>query len=641
MGILLAPWACMRKLIFALSIVLTLSACRKDSKKGSRAAAAAAAGQGQTNGGKGSVQPPAAPTAPIHPVQLCVEKTCGPSTAAHFRWFQNTAETEQFTKYWDNTLVPWIKRIVRNDEALGQRNKQRLDRYFANGKTPVSSEVRGFLQLLHPEFIKPFNDNSEKFLKNDKGSFSIDRAELEKVLAPLPAYQQKALRAYTDQVYIPHIRAWLLESAFSDNPMASRAQSLFPGTDTAKAVKSYAERQLQRIAAVKEKIRFASLLTNPETLNLIKRAAKGEDLDLADAAAAMDTMTVVDLAYESITGELGEALKEVPYAPSEYDENARQKLYEDVLKDDSSETLAAFEKSCRAKMAVSYNNQVSAQQLQQFKRMEQEIRQAAKTVAAGYGRNSEEARILTNLVGGIQFTLPLPFAQQLKIKMTEIEISEKSTDITGWADEDIAGILALLKDRENEKDDDDEPCKTWKTPHLSDAAYSMLGQVNVSAFSVILPEIGVSVVAHEFGHVVAHKLRALHAEAPGTSKFTSSLNCVAKRNPFVTEFKELKPDENTTWSNEDWADHFSSLVILEMKKRNSLWTRSELSLACGLVESSDNFKKNELKPADNDPHSSNLLRLLLIGLDRGDLRAECRPLLTDAKLEGRQDLRCH
>ena len=104
-------------------------------------------------------------------------------------------------------------------------------------------------------------------------------------------------------------------------------------------------------------------------------------------------------------------------------------------------------------------------------------------------------------------------------------------------------------------------CEALPIQTVSDYTLTSQGKIAISWFTAAYPALGVSIFAHEVGHVVSQSIRELQIRGTDAAKFSNVLSCVANRNPFVIEPINLSKMENTSWSEEDWADHFSSMVM--------------------------------------------------------------------------------
>jgi hypothetical protein len=137
-------------------------------------------------------------------------------------------------------------------------------------------------------------------------------------------------------------------------------------------------------------------------------------------------------------------------------------------------------------------------------------------------------------------------------------------------------------------------------------------------------------MAHELGHVVSSKIRnlSLTQTDEASAAFRKSLNCVANRNPFVQQEANLSKFQNTQWSEEDWADHFSVYVTQEMRTRKSAWLGTSKNFACAMLMGNEaDYMMNGIQPTGGDPHSAPLLRLFIIDADRGMLTPACKVLM--------------
>lgn len=641
----------MRIFVLAITLVISLAACRRDNKTASEYRSTAA-----TRGSeplsqppeppKGEpppkktepIAPPRSPSRPGTPRERCIEAACGSVDSLHFRWFNNNAEAPQFTKFWQNSVLPRVREIQQREAASWRQFRERLKDFLTNNNAKISLPVRRLLVLLSPAIMKSLNENIGGTIEWKAGKLTIHEGNFKNNFASSPAYQRRIFRAYIKQLILPYTTSG---GGIVDHSMLETARMTFPQLPAAEALKAYAKHQLLKYSIVEKAIPLISVYYNPGKVEILKLAANGLDLSLEHADLAMAGISILDAAYESMRGDLALALEAAPYKPRFQLSKAARKKYLSEITDKAEEEIALFDRSCRAKMAFSYNNQVSSEQYGVFVKLIEDVRQAAKSVVGRFARNASEEGALHSALKGVRFALPLSFADQFKIFMNSYSDRNHFPINAVTSDDEMAAVLSLLENSGGDENEDDyDPCKDWKDPSLNDAAHTTLGEIRVSPFSAIVPTIGVGIVAHEIGHVMSENLRRILSE--GQSHFLDSLNCVAKRNPFWLEAKTLTVQQDSRWSEEDWADHFSTLVIREMKRQGSPWTRQDLNIGCGLIDSANGFANNKLESNAGDAHSSDLMRLLVIGLERGDLPVKhCAPLLKEAKLENRSGLICH
>jgi|GEM_PF-6024330 len=124
-----------------------------------------------------------------------------------------------------------------------------------------------------------------------------------------------------------------------------------------------------------------------------------------------------------------------------------------------------------------------------------------------------------------------------------------------------------------------EFCEKLPVEANSDATDVLNNQISLSWFSVHYPELGAGILAHEIGHIVSKYIRRNLDSTP----FTESLNCVAKASPWtLAEQLPLQKSEDTQWSEEDWADHFASLIVKDFVPSGSGVGRLK-NFACALL----------------------------------------------------------
>ena len=160
--------------------------------------------------------------------------------------------------------------------------------------------------------------------------------------------------------------------------------------------------------------------------------------------------------------------------------------------------------------------------------------------------------------------------------------------------------------------------------------------IEMSWFSVANPDFGLGILSHEIGHFMSKGLRniGLHnyqeKKIPITgTAFYKSLSCVANRNPMNMNPMNSENTNEFFMAEEDWADHFSAQVLTELGDMNQTGSKFP-NMACAMFQRKDgsyswqsDFAATSRVP---DKHSPVLLRMLSIGIDRGNLPLECSPL---------------
>ncbi|MGZ3774829.1 MAG: hypothetical protein ACXVCY_12145 [Pseudobdellovibrionaceae bacterium] len=131
-------------------------------------------------------------------------------------------------------------------------------------------------------------------------------------------------------------------------------------------------------------------------------------------------------------------------------------------------------------------------------------------------------------------------------------------------------------------------CDKLADLNISDFAHTINGGIKVSWFSVKYPAYGVTILAHEFGHII--------------SKFS---NAFSKQKKCLAE-KQGSPK----YSEEDFADFIGGKVSLQLQ--NIIPNQGNF----GCVASLSGQKNSLVNSSTDDVHSSNLYRALQISLLR-------------------------
>lgn len=268
--------------------------------------------------------------------------------------------------------------------------------------------------------------------------------------------------------------------------------------------------------------------------------------------------------------------------------------------------------------------------------------------------DSKDSAAVSRAIEKIGFNYPTSNAERMSqiraaIKMAQIKLKRERGQLLE-GNRSLIVLMALFETLNKEeitieqnltaKSGVAKACLALPIGGTSDFALSLSGKISVSWYSLAFPDRGAFILAHELGHMVSGIIRGMQLESPETQmKFSDSLTCVANRNPFLTEkVIKLIGSADTKLSEEDWADHFSALVMDELAANKSPLGDVK-NLACALVKNENNYRTNTLSPAENDTHSSALLRLLMIATDRRQVTSQCQQIVDQFSTSN--NLRCH
>lgn len=276
----------------------------------------------------------------------------------------------------------------------------------------------------------------------------------------------------------------------------------------------------------------------------------------------------------------------------------------------------------------------STDQINHFKTNAEDIKNKSVQVASEIINDDSVLNDLKN----ITFSFPLTWEQEKNLFFTKLDrlTSEDQSSVDKLKKLDEFSKLVVLKAVLN-KSYGETPrfnlCGEINVAaHAKVHDFSIIGQglINVSAFTVSNPEVGVGILAHEIGHALTGSFLNYSNKADGRLLKDERL-CVRDRNP---NFNGLNDKTNSAfpffefdslWSEEDFADYFSSRVTKNLKVKN---------FSCALLQMKDGVYLTDqmsLEPKSGDPHSSGLLRLLESSRDLKAIPSECAELVSKLK----------
>lgn len=272
--------------------------------------------------------------------------------------------------------------------------------------------------------------------------------------------------------------------------------------------------------------------------------------------------------------------------------------------------------------------------LQQHKSLEllARVKEASKQAARKYFNGDALTRALAT-IDKTQFTKPLSSVAVEKMISERFErivgqVSNYAAHIekvkNGEAEWQSLALVTLMNgvgEEGNLFGDTIRGCKELEPKAISDASYSNLDTITMSWQSVMSPEMGAGVIAHELGHAIS----AVVGKLPeGNETYKNTRSCVISRH------QDLLPADKKTvsvhhYQEEDWADEFAATVITEL---NRVWPYSK-NFACILLSIKDQ-KYTDLSLQNiegQDVHSTSFLRALVSHANKSALPASCIKVL--------------
>lgn len=271
---------------------------------------------------------------------------------------------------------------------------------------------------------------------------------------------------------------------------------------------------------------------------------------------------------------------------------------------------------CIEKISSAYGALPSNEQLQNFKILFEDVKKQSQTLA--------EEKVQQNLPNlfNLEVSYPDTKNQALENWKSNIDILinqydanysklKKSTEQESIKNSHLLILTSLFVNR-NIFGEAKAFCDRTEPAFLSDSAIAMYNTINLSWPTIIHPEIGLGIVAHELGHIASSRL-------PGF--LDNEKNCLAEKSG------------STQYNEEDFADLFSSEVMNRINEKNPLTNNAVMG--CGLLQYDQTNKKYLNLTLNNlnlsDTHSSGFYRLLSIASMTNKLTPVCQERLSQLK----------
>ncbi|MGZ3723000.1 MAG: hypothetical protein ACXVA9_08730 [Bdellovibrionales bacterium] len=598
-------------------------------------------------------------------ITQCLEEACGPArqSEAGSNLLERPGVDLEPRRVWQTEFAPQLARLVeieaRNDANRMQRLTDALTRKVEFPKDQPYRALIAFFKVLTP-VEKSLATLLDIPVWPEKAKLNPDAVN--NYLLSVPEVERLASRIMIEKVMLP-----LLEVSAAErvdpliNPLTQRLRRKYPGVDLRDAQIKDTLQYLsegERLRGILGPMLGATILGERET-PLMDKAKTGGDLEKIEAEQYLD-MVANQFMFAAIYdgGENYAAFMNVPLDFE--DEMAKLKESDfaakglsEVLNRDLKARAQKVTDYCLPRLAYAVALNASGLRRKRALEMVENIKVAATKVAMQYF-DPDRREAARAYIAKLEFSLPDTNEEnyeRIRSAFAAVERSAKRGEYlqknSGPETDQLTVVGALMDGGFLTKSGNKEPdvygdqsvikdaCDKLSLHTISDFTLTSLGKISLSWFSAGYPESGVGIIAHEIGHAISKLARNQQIANDGNKAFSESLTCVAKRNPFFTgRVERLSQNWNSYWSEEDWADHFSSKVLTQMAADGDPWA-SPRNYACTLVKNSEGAYHDEtLAPAIDDTHSSGALRLLMIGYDRENLPQSCRKIL-DIQAAGR------
>ncbi len=583
-------------------------------------------------------------------VLSCLESTCGP---AKINWsYGSISQDRQTLSQEVKAVLPesYTKELVQIyktevDAKLLQIS--RVEKFVQEGRRfELSPELKPFAvaMLSFKDFTEATGGESD-YIAFDQETFmyKLNREKYDSIFSKMPAKKRASVKAIIDAFLVPQYEG-LSYMDVAKKTLASYLKRKHPKLDYVDALKIEASRALETVKVMQKNLGvIADSLSDESQIDILKRAQSTGLTNKAEESVCLQAIEGMSLFSVIYGPQLSDAIKNYPLDSQQIFTEFKQSSFLSESKADVEIfNLLGEAKSlidtCRTQLQKSLPLTTSALRIRLFNKTAEEVRRVTKLVATKMVSADKSAWLQAEL-NKINFVHEDTAEERLGDvlgaikKMKNSGVNAYNTAVKS-SDEVNATIVVMgylsNKDpfKKNLVDESylKKACLALPSSVISDATIPQTGNIFVSWYSVNYPDLGAAILAHEMGHIVSYKLRQLPEAA--NQGFTNTLNCTANRNPFVPQPRAIKAKENTVWSEEDFADHFSTEVMNQLRREGSSLASGK-NMGCGLISNSTNSYdiENEIMPALNDSHSSGFLRLLMIGQDFNKQTPECQSVL--------------
>lgn len=603
---------------------------------------------------------------PESTINSCIESLCGPAkynSAAADAVSNRVLESVALAELRKTVLEPAMARLQTQETELAIARNTRLEKVIAD-RVPLdpTHPMRPLtnLALLMSQLAKDYESlvTYEMYLDG----YVLFQADRERIGAYFEAHQDLGsptlITAVLDRALLPILNAGFVKQMLFMKDLSdleARLYALYPGEERGQALIRDATGLLRSIEFLTRETALVQMMAIDDfDVVTIAKAARGEALLPGEPEIYVRAAGVLGLLDLALRSNVTEELRAMPLRTSAeaiaalYDSAKRRSLSDRDLRL-AAETQATIAGSCSAKLAQVEAVQVSGLLLRKTGEMLGELKTSAKNVAARLA-TGPALDSLRAAIDSTEFVLPRTSRQEGERLVSALREAARQNDLrlralrTGGKDVDQALLYTELmgggeKSRSESATALVDLCESFQLGTLNDATFIGRDKIQLSWYTVADLRIGTSIAAHEMGHQVAYVLRNL-ADAANTAGYYSSLNCVANRHPMQTTPLALTGLQSSTYSEEDWADHFAVLVDREMKSRDVFWSRYTRNIGCALItDLGPLYIGNTLIAEDGDSHSSGFFRLLMNAQDQGQMTAACAPVMKDINAAGK-GLRC-
>lgn len=591
--------SCQFRIIAFISICF-LSACSPDStSKRQPNVAGAISSQEQTEN-------------PQH--LTCAQETCGQASKLPFFTapIQNL-DSSLYRQYLDSSLRQFL-----NLEGQSVETKNKLLTDFSNMKVDrVSDAYLAFINLMYfYSFGKPVTSAIEMSWNRIKIDINVLRKKL----------NESGLTRPEEVNWVILIARTIYESDIfyanyylSQFPLEIFVQKVYPNLDTLTAI----SREAQSLEEVQNRFSeaYPMLKSNTAaTLAILKKAINKEPLapdekqDFIEIRMSLLSMREI-LPGGKWRGALLQRSVNIPAMADDLFKRALNSTRAKISGQEIEKEKRSLLQLCAGALVSTVASSPTPEQNLRFTNLVRSLKSDAKSVLSGSRYHSPQVMAA---VDKVHLILP-PTKQQTAAALArslqnEIAFSKESIErmhqMNIQKQEDKELVLLMLASQymdddeaqDNQLSDVKDFCEENMPEAISDASYSRYQLVNVGWRSVLYPQFGYGIAAHELAHVISEA----DSFASGQRAFTKVKDCLKDNQSGKADFVE-----------EDFADLFASQL---MKSKPDASNYSCLLLN----QKNSEYADLAMTSPKGSEHSSGFYRLIAIGTQLNNLTPTCQ-----------------
>lgn len=307
------------------------------------------------------------------------------------------------------------------------------------------------------------------------------------------------------------------------------------------------------------------------------RAQKNQELSSRDIEAISNLSYGIRLMSFFLSDQVSGILEKIQLQPDDL-----QKLYaKSNIKANLEKLLASSQKDlaeCETKFYQTLNLYPQANEIEKFKKLEPLIRESASSLLS-----SQDATRDIVLKAAIRYPKSADQAAQDWIADLQSNMEYESNEIKRYATYDDATLFTFAVIFARAAKDRNHLCQDLVDLDITDKTLPVDESISLSWLSIKQPQLGMSILAHELGHIVD-----LYSSDMGTERL-----CLREK------------QSSDQYAAEDFADWFSARVALQLEKNQHLHAEN---LGCFLAMSDKTLSLTN--SSKEDSHSSHLFRAL-------------------------------